>query len=63
MQTTTEPITGTVKNEAGQDVELGRPHQKLPTEHDKKRAEKIDMNPGEPARPYSGGETQRRETA
>ncbi len=48
---------GTATNKVGQTVELGRRHQPLPTErqHDQ-TTEPIDMNPGEPARPYVGGD-------
>lgn len=51
---------GTVTDRTGQEVELGRPHEPLPNErrHDEQQDQvaKIDMNPGEPARPYVGGE-------
>lgn len=46
----------TATNAAGQTVELGRPHEKLPSEHKKDAMPEIDMNPGEPARPFVGGE-------
>lgn len=54
MQTTQQ---GTVKDKFGQEVELGRPHQPTPGERKSQdKSTEIDMNPGEPARPYVGGE-------
>jgi hypothetical protein len=48
---------GTATNKVGQQVELGRPHEPLPNERKQQdQTEKIDMNPGEPARPYVGGD-------
>lgn len=52
---------GTATDHTGQQVELGKPHQPLPNERQRptqqeQAANKIDMNPGEPARPYVGGE-------
>jgi hypothetical protein len=50
---------GTAKNRVGQTVELGRPHQPLETDPKVQKGqtvEKIDMNPGEPPRPYVGGD-------
>ncbi len=55
--TTEQQQGGTATNKVGQQVELGRPHQPLPNERKHgQTTEPIDMNPGEPARPFVGGD-------
>lgn len=58
---TSKPKTAT--NDAGQTVELGKPHEPNPSDRKpEERAEKIDMNPGEPARPFVGGDEEPKES-
>jgi hypothetical protein len=56
---TNQQNSGTATDSTGQQVETGHPHQPLPNERQRQQdqaGDNIDMNPGEPARPYVGGE-------